>query len=94
MTYATLKFKRILEKYCVLFKKYQVDDDILPIKYILSVTQMQNGNATKHSGAPSTGKTWTCWSGARGGHSNDPRAGTPLLWGKAEKVGAVHLGEE
>jgi len=30
------------------------------------------------SGALSTGQTWTCWSGARGGHRNDQRAGTPL----------------
>ena len=33
-------------------------------------------------------------SGSRGGHKNDPRAGTPLLWGKAERVGAVQPGEE
>ena len=32
--------------------------------------------------------------GARGGHSNDPRAGTPLLWWKAERVGAVQPGQE
>jgi len=32
-----------------------------------------------HQETDSTGQTWTCWSGARGGHSNDPRAGTPLL---------------
>jgi len=31
------------------------------------------------SGALSTGKTWTCWSGSRGGHKNDQRAGVPLL---------------
>jgi len=30
-------------------------------------------------GALSTGKTWTCWSGARGGYKNDLRAGTLLL---------------
>jgi len=28
------------------------------------------------------------------GHKNDPRAGAPLLWGKAERVGAVQPGEE
>jgi len=31
------------------------------------------------SGALSTGKTWTCRNGAKGGHNNDLRAGTPLL---------------
>jgi len=46
------------------------------------------------SGALSTGKTWTCWSGARGGHKNGQRDGTPLLWGKAERVGAVQPAEE
>jgi len=46
------------------------------------------------SGALSTGKTWSWWSGARGGHKDDPRAGAPLLWGKAERVGAVQPGEE
>ena len=46
------------------------------------------------SHALSTGKTWTCWSGARGGHKSDLRAGTPLLWGKAERVGAVQPGED
>jgi len=28
------------------------------------------------------------------GHKEDPRAGAPLLWGKAERVGAVQPGEE
>jgi len=28
------------------------------------------------------------------GHKDDPRAGAPLLWGKAETVGAVQRGEE
>ena len=46
------------------------------------------------SGALSAGKTWSCWSGAREGHKNDPRAGASLLWGKAEKVGAVQPEEE
>jgi len=35
-----------------------------------------------------------CWSGARGGHKDDLRAGAPLLRGQAEGVGAVHPGEE
>ena len=48
---------------------------------------------TSSSGALSTGQTWSCWSGARGGHSHDPRAATPLLWGKAERVGALRPGE-
>ena len=46
------------------------------------------------SGALSTRKTWSCWSRARGGHKNDLKAGTPLLWGKAEGVGAFQPGEE
>ena len=46
------------------------------------------------SGALSAGKMWTCWRGARGGHSNDQRAGTALLRGKAERVGAVQPGEK
>jgi len=40
------------------------------------------------------GKTWTCWSGSRGGHKNDQRDGTALLRGKAERIGAVQPGEE
>jgi len=32
--------------------------------------------------------------GPEEGHRNDERAGTPLLWGKAETVGAVQPGEE
>ena len=35
-----------------------------------------------------------CWSGARGGHGDDPRAGAPLLRGQAEGAGAVQPGEE
>ena len=46
------------------------------------------------SGAPSTGQTWSSGNTAREGPSNDPRAGTPLLGGKAERVGAVQSGEE
>jgi len=47
------------------------------------------------SGDPSTGKIWTCWSGSRGDHKNDQRAGTPLQSGNAdERVGTVQPGEE
>jgi len=35
-----------------------------------------------------------CWSGARGGHEDDPRAGAPLLQGQAEGVGDAQPGEE
>ena len=52
------------------------------------------GAPASSSGALSTGQTWTCWSRSRGGHKNDLRVGTPLLWGKAERVGAVQPGEE
>ena len=34
-----------------------------------------------------------CWSGSRGGHRDDPRAGA-LLRGQAEGAGAVQPGEE
>jgi len=37
------------------------------------------GSPASSSGALSTGQTCSCGSGARGGPSNDPRAGTPLL---------------
>ena len=46
------------------------------------------------SGAPSAGQSWSCGSGARGGPSNDARAGTPLLGGKAGRAGAAQPGEE
>jgi len=39
----------------------------------------------------STRRTWTCWRGSRGGHKDDPRAGAPLLLGKAERVGLFSL---
>ena len=42
----------------------------------------------------STRRTWTCWSGARGGHKNDLRAGTALPRGQAGRSGAVQPGEE
>ena len=46
------------------------------------------------SGAPNIRRTWICWSGSRGGHEADPRAGVPLLRDQAEGVGAVQPGEE
>ncbi|GAB0192676.1 hypothetical protein GRJ2_001732900 [Grus japonensis] len=46
------------------------------------------------SGGPSTGETWSCWSESRGGHEADRRAGAPLLWRQAERVGVVQPGEE
>jgi len=44
--------------------------------------------------AGDAGQTWSCWSRARGGRSNDLRAGTPLLGGKAGRAGAAQPGEE
>ena len=41
-----------------------------------------------------TGQSWSCGSRARGGPSNDARAGTPLLGGKAGRAGAGQSGEE
>jgi len=38
--------------------------------------------------------TWMCWSGARGGHEHDQRAGVALLLGQAEGAGAAQPGEE
>ncbi|GAB0187909.1 hypothetical protein GRJ2_001256200 [Grus japonensis] len=46
------------------------------------------------SGVPSTRRTWSCWSESRGGHGDDPRAGAPLLWRQAKRVGLVQPGEE
>ena len=46
------------------------------------------------SGVLNTGQTRSCWSRSRGGHKKDKRDGTPLLQGKAERVGAVQPGEE
>jgi len=43
---------------------------------------------------PNIRRTRTCWSGPEEYHKNDQRAGTPLLGGKAERVGAVQLGVE
>jgi len=45
------------------------------------------------SGAPNIRRTWMCWSGSRGGHGDDLRAGAPLLQGQAEGAGAVQPGE-
>jgi len=43
------------------------------------------------SGALSTGQTWSCWSGARGGPSNDPRAGTPCCEERLGELGLFSL---
>jgi len=53
-----------------------------------------SGSPASSSGALSTGQSWSCGSGARGGPSNDPGAGTPLLGGKAGRAGAAQPGEE
>jgi len=42
------------------------------------------------SGALSTGKTWTCWSGSRGGHKNEPRAG-PFYEERLRELGLFSL---
>jgi len=34
-----------------------------------------------------------CWSGSRGGHEDDPRAGERILRGQAEGAGAAQPGE-
>ena len=36
----------------------------------------------------------TVGAGPKEGYKNDPRAGAPLLWGQAERVGLVQPGEE
>jgi len=64
---------------------------ILPL---CSVLMRPPRSPVSSSGALSTGQSWSCWSGARGGHSNDSRAGTPLLGGKAERAGAAQPAEE
>jgi len=46
------------------------------------------------SGALSTGQIWSCGSGEGGSPSNDVRAGTPLLGGKAGRAGAAQPGAE
>ena len=46
------------------------------------------------SGAPSTRRTWSFWSRARGGHKDDLRAGEPLVWRQADRVGVVQPAEE
>ncbi|GAB0187938.1 mitochondrial enolase superfamily member 1 [Grus japonensis] len=51
-------------------------------------------SSASSSGVPSTRRTWSCWSKSRGGHKDDPRAGAPLLWRQAERVGGVQPGEE
>ncbi|GAB0185446.1 cAMP-dependent protein kinase inhibitor alpha [Grus japonensis] len=46
------------------------------------------------SEASSTRQTWSCWSESRGGHEDDQRAGAPLLWRQAERVGVVQPEEK
>jgi len=77
----------------LLIAKNHVKIDMLQLGSIFA-TGDPPGSPASSSGALSTGQTWTCWTGARGGHKNDPRAGTPLLGGKAERVGVVQPGEE
>jgi len=50
------------------------------------------GSPVSSSGALSPGQSGSCGSGPRGGPSNDVRAGTPLLGGKAGR--AVQPGED
>jgi len=52
------------------------------------------GSPASSSGVLSTGQSWSCVSGARGGPSNDARAGTPPLGGKVGRAGAVQPGGE
>ncbi|GAB0202500.1 hypothetical protein GRJ2_002715600 [Grus japonensis] len=51
-------------------------------------------SAASSSGVPRMRRTWSCWSESRGGHRDDARAGAPLLWRQAERVGVVQPGEE
>ncbi|GAB0191304.1 mitochondrial enolase superfamily member 1 [Grus japonensis] len=51
-------------------------------------------SAASSSGVPRTRRTWSCWSESRGGHQDAQRAGAPLLWRQAERVGLVQPGEE
>lgn len=37
---------------------------------------------------------WTCLAHLEKGNKNDPRDGTPLVQGQAERTGAVQSGEE
>jgi len=55
---------------------------------------MPTWSPASSSGALSTGQSWSCWSRARRGHKDDPRAETPLLGGKAGRAGAGQSGEE
>ena len=69
-----------------------------PLSGILSLCpallRSRPGSPAPSSGTLSTGQIWSCWCGAKGSPSNDPRAGTCRLGGKAGKAGAVQPGEE
>jgi len=60
-----------------------------PAEKDLGVLLYPPGSPASSSGAPSGGQTWSCRSGARGGPSNDARAGTPLLG----ELGLLSLGK-
>ena len=47
-----------------------------------------------NSGAPNIRRTWTVGASPEEGHEDDQRAGAPLLWGQAERVGVAQPGEE
>ncbi|KAM9268685.1 striatin-interacting protein 1 isoform 2-T2 [Morus bassanus] len=69
---------------------HQGEEGILPL---CSALVRPPCSAASSSGVLSTGQTRTSWSGSRGGHGNDPRAGAPLLRGQAERVGVVMASE-
>ena len=46
---------------------------------VVHMENVLNPTEASCSGAPSTRRTWSCWSGSRGGHKDGPRAGAPLL---------------
>lgn len=51
-------------------------------------------SAASSSRVPNIGGTWSCWTEYRGDHRDAQRAGAPLLWRQAVRVGAVQGGEE